>query len=709
MMRRIAIAAFFITVASVCYADSTTPRLGLTLPTIGSPTWGTKVNGNFQILDATFTGPVGGNISTVTAGTGITITGSTGPLVTISLTGGTSAYIQNTATLQAGSTFFTQSGNINGKLTVLNGQSFAGTISTATITAVNSINQPLFYGYVAGSLLGAVGPLWVGENCAFGTCEQVHVNFSRVGNAPPLNSGILFENSVGISDTAADPDLHTLARTPIRFGDTGSDHYTALRASSTIAANVTYTLPPIDGTNGQVLTTNGSRDWSWTTVAGGGGSSSLAVGTGTASNFTNNVTSPTAAISFLGSQFVSVANGTTNFISLNQSSVTLQGIINPIFNQSSLQAGSTAYPAFLYVGSSMTSNGPAVFLSSVTLTNGDLGLPTTTTDAGRLALNWGSGIGFWVKSTDSNSLNYTTGAGITGRVFRFATPFSNFYTPLYLDIGSAANDPAPSPASTVASFQSDYATTASSYTLISLNHGVTNGANFYIGLKDSGVNPAGSAVGQFFVVGTTLTSRGAKSTVPIGNDLFTIDVSSQSTSGSAVLNGTMTIVTGSTFYSTINNGLNVPALANPTGVLIQAATSNTLAGAGNYGEVVSSGQAVLTNFPATTTYGDLASISLSSGAWMISMGACETLNGATVTSGGLFGISTTAGNSSTGLVEGDSVMYSPLATAVTDGCISIAGYFQAFSVKTTVYLKYKDAYTVGTPQATGRISAIRPY
>ena len=43
----------FLALVSVCKADTTTPRLGLTLPTIGSPTWGQKINGNFQILDAT--------------------------------------------------------------------------------------------------------------------------------------------------------------------------------------------------------------------------------------------------------------------------------------------------------------------------------------------------------------------------------------------------------------------------------------------------------------------------------------------------------------------------------------------------------------------------------------------------------------------------------------------------------------------------------
>lgn len=52
-------------------------------------------------------------------------------------------------------------------------------------------------------------------------------------------------------------------------------------------------------------------------VGGGSGAGTLAVGTGTASNFTNNITSPTSAISFHGNLFLSVAGGTTNFISLD--------------------------------------------------------------------------------------------------------------------------------------------------------------------------------------------------------------------------------------------------------------------------------------------------------------------------------------------------------------------------------------------------------
>lgn len=57
----------FLAMTSICRADSKTPRLGLTIPTIGSPTWGQKVNGNFQILDAT---AIAGSIGLLAVGTG---------------------------------------------------------------------------------------------------------------------------------------------------------------------------------------------------------------------------------------------------------------------------------------------------------------------------------------------------------------------------------------------------------------------------------------------------------------------------------------------------------------------------------------------------------------------------------------------------------------------------------------------------------------
>jgi hypothetical protein len=54
-----------------------------------------------------------------------------------------------------------------------------------------------------------------------------------------------------------------------RFAETTGNgtNYVALRGASSIASNVTFTLPPADGTNGQVLQTDGSGALSFVTVS----------------------------------------------------------------------------------------------------------------------------------------------------------------------------------------------------------------------------------------------------------------------------------------------------------------------------------------------------------------------------------------------------------------------------------------------------------
>lgn len=55
----------------------------------------------------------------------------------------------------------------------------------------------------------------------------------------------------------------------LRLADSDSSHYVALQAPGTVASNVTFTLPSADGTNGQVLQTNGSGTLSFATPSGG--------------------------------------------------------------------------------------------------------------------------------------------------------------------------------------------------------------------------------------------------------------------------------------------------------------------------------------------------------------------------------------------------------------------------------------------------------
>lgn len=102
-----------------------------------------------------------------------------------------------------------------------------------------------------------------------------------------ISGGLVGQPSVGainveptaVMTTAADQDI-TLspagtgsvvitnnailnAQSDLRFGDADSSNWVAFQAPSTIASDVTWTLPAADGTAGQFLSTNASGTLSW--------------------------------------------------------------------------------------------------------------------------------------------------------------------------------------------------------------------------------------------------------------------------------------------------------------------------------------------------------------------------------------------------------------------------------------------------------------
>ena len=67
------------------------------------------------------------------------------------------------------------------------------------------------------------------------------------------------------------------AQSDARFADADSSNYVGFQAPAAIAADVLWTLPALDGTAGQVLSTNGSGTLSFSTPAGGGVSLGLVI------------------------------------------------------------------------------------------------------------------------------------------------------------------------------------------------------------------------------------------------------------------------------------------------------------------------------------------------------------------------------------------------------------------------------------------------
>lgn len=58
------------------------------------------------------------------------------------------------------------------------------------------------------------------------------------------------------------------AQADLRFADSDSSNWVAFQAPATVASNVTWTLPSVDGTSGQALSTNGTGTLTWSAYAG---------------------------------------------------------------------------------------------------------------------------------------------------------------------------------------------------------------------------------------------------------------------------------------------------------------------------------------------------------------------------------------------------------------------------------------------------------
>jgi hypothetical protein len=83
-----------------------------------------------------------------------------------------------------------------------------------------------------------------------------------IGDVTAANLGLV--STTGATFTG---DVTLNAQSDLRFGDSDSSNWVAFQGASTIASNVTWTLPAADGTSGQTLATDGSGALSWVSRA----------------------------------------------------------------------------------------------------------------------------------------------------------------------------------------------------------------------------------------------------------------------------------------------------------------------------------------------------------------------------------------------------------------------------------------------------------
>lgn len=92
------------------------------------------------------------------------------------------------------------------------------------------------------------------------------VQFLNTTLSAAANQDITIDPSgTGVFKIAGDAQLQ--AQGDLRFADADSSNWVAFQAPATISSDLTWTLPATDGSNTQVLTTNGSGTLSWSTAA----------------------------------------------------------------------------------------------------------------------------------------------------------------------------------------------------------------------------------------------------------------------------------------------------------------------------------------------------------------------------------------------------------------------------------------------------------
>ena len=143
---------------------------------------------------------------------------------------------------------------------------------------------------------------------------------------------------------------------------------------------------------------------------------------------------------------------------------------------------------------------------------------------------------------------------------------------------------------------------------------------------------------------------------------------------------------------------------------VAGTATNDSAATGNLGEYIESVTGIVAVNGTTGQYKDITSISLTAGDWDVSgVMQFEESGGSAITYFGT-GISVTAGNDATGLVQGSSFLNHQPNSAVTVETIGIVipSLRMSLAGTTTVYLKCYVNYTIATPNTSGaRLSARR--
>ena len=249
----------------------TTGQLGLALPVQGelSGTWGDTVNnGITQYTNLAIAATL-----TLTNDGAVTLANTTGDAsatnITSSLTGAGTVTAQHAIVRVTGTLTTTKviTAPSYSKTYVVVNDASGGSV---TIKASGQTGVTIAVGDKALVAFNGTDYVRVGAS-AGGSDTQVQFNSSGnlAGSANLTFNGTILtaagfsgplNGSVGATtpSTVVATQVNVTAQGDVRFEDTTGGQYVALQAPSTVATNITFTLPGVDGSSGQAIVTDGA-------------------------------------------------------------------------------------------------------------------------------------------------------------------------------------------------------------------------------------------------------------------------------------------------------------------------------------------------------------------------------------------------------------------------------------------------------------------
>ena len=334
----------------------------------------------FALINTTETGTTSGNVSISSYAplqiSSLTVNGNILPSANVSYDLGSSTLMWRDIYVGPGSLY------VNNKQVISDD---TGSITISTDTDENLVIKTTGTGQT--TVQSATGVNVTATDSGDITLTTSSGNIELKGTVEVL-SGKTIIDSIG-ENVAFGSSIKLNAQNDLRFADADSTNYVGFQAPATVATNVIWTLPSVDGTNGQVLITNGSGTLSFTNVstnlsiAGDTGTDTVSLlndtltFSGTANEITTAITNNTVTIGLPSSITTNVTgnltgNADTASAWANARTITLGGVLsgNVSIDGSSnvtLTAAHTSDPVITLTGA-VTGSGTMTSLGNVSIT-----------------------------------------------------------------------------------------------------------------------------------------------------------------------------------------------------------------------------------------------------------------------------------------------------------------------------------------------------